>query len=120
MAKQTKDVLNIQTPIYIAPSGVNLTTFSCCNYSIPTSKIILGYFGQLIPEKGILLLLQAFGKLPEHYHLRLIGQCNEQMRNEFSEITRTAASRIQFMGHVDHASLPHAMQEYIFLLSHLL
>ncbi|WP_281757118.1 hypothetical protein, partial [Succinatimonas hippei] len=102
MAKQTKDVLNIQTPIYIAPSGVNLTTFSCCNYSIPTSKIILGYFGQLIPEKGILLLLQAFGKLPEHYHLRLIGQCNEQMRNEFSEITRTAASRIQFMGHVDH------------------
>ena len=110
LAKQTKDVLNIQTPIYIAPSGVNLTTFSCCNYSIPTSKIILGYFGQLIPEKGLLLLLQAFGKLPEHYHLRLIGQCNEQMRNNFSEIARTAASRIQFMGYVDHASLPHAMQ----------
>lgn len=110
LAKQAKSVFNIQTPIYIAPSGVNIATFSDCKYSIPTSKIILGYFGKLIPEKGIFLLLEAFRKLPERYYLRLIGQCDEHVRNNLCELAGNAASRIQFMGHVEHASLPHAMQ----------
>jgi glycosyltransferase involved in cell wall biosynthesis len=37
------------------------------------SSFVVGYLGRLLPQKGVLDLVEALARLPEHVHLRLIG-----------------------------------------------
>lgn len=60
-------------PVYVSPNlGVNLDDYNF--KKTPSSKIRIGYIGRLVPEKGILLLLNAFKKLPfKNKHLSITG-----------------------------------------------
>jgi glycosyltransferase involved in cell wall biosynthesis len=45
-----------------------------------SSSIIIGYLGRLVPEKGILDLIEALATLPPHVRLRLIGDGSQRQQ----------------------------------------
>jgi glycosyltransferase involved in cell wall biosynthesis len=42
-------------------------------FSVLGSPFVVGYLGRLVPQKGVLDLVEALPRLPEHVRLRLIG-----------------------------------------------
>jgi glycosyltransferase involved in cell wall biosynthesis len=57
--------------------------------------LMIGYIGRLVPEKGVLDLVEAIRRLPEHCHLRIVGEGAQ--RGAIAERIRTLdlAGRIE-------------------------
>ncbi len=107
---QAQKYLHLTVPSCVAPSGVNLSCFEGRPLAPHSPDIVIGYFGKIVAQKGINLLLESFRLLPACYHLRLIGKVEEKERNHLLSLAGEAASRIHFIGHVDHAHLADAMK----------
>ncbi|MDW8148942.1 MAG: glycosyltransferase [Roseiflexaceae bacterium] len=61
-------------PLTILPQfGVDPDLYAPAQRDYRTSTTVVGYIGRLVPEKGVLDLVEAVARLPETVHLRLIG-----------------------------------------------
>ena len=107
---QAQQYLRLNVPSCVAPSGVNISCFESRPIAPLSHDIVIGYFGKIIAQKGVNLLLESFRLLPASYHLRLIGKVEKEERNLLLALAGEAASRVQFIGHVDHAHLADAMK----------
>ena len=103
--------LNLEIPSLIAPSGVNIAAFSSQNKNLPSSEIILGYFGNVTEEKGVFLLADALRYLPKKYRLKCVGRVTSEARSEMLRRSGNDAQRINFTEHLSHAELPLAMSD---------
>lgn len=73
-----------------------------------TSHLVLLFSGQMIPRKGVDVLLRAFEKLCERHAdvaLRLLGDGEDRSQLE-ALVPTHLKSRIRFEGHVPQAQLP--------------
>lgn len=110
LQEQAQNKFHITVPSCVAPSGVNLSCFEGRPTALPSQEILIGYFGKIVAQKGVNLLLESFRLLPACYHLRLVGKVEEKDRSLLLSLAAEAASRVQFIGHVDHAHLAEAMK----------
>lgn len=110
LQEQAQNNLHLTVPSCVAPSGVNLSCFEGRPTALPGQEILIGYFGKIVAQKGVNLLLESFRLLPPSYHLRLVGKTEEKDRSLLLSLAGEAASRVQFTGHVDHAHLADAMK----------
>ena len=53
--------------------GVDPDLFHPANTPLPATPFRIGYFGRLVEEKGVLDLVEAVARLPEHARLIIIG-----------------------------------------------
>lgn len=61
-------------PLHTLPQfGVDPEQFHPSSTALPEQPFQIGYFGRLVESKGILDLLAAFARLPQHTRLTLIG-----------------------------------------------
>lgn len=61
-------------PLTILPQfGVDPDLYAPGQREYRTSMMVAGYIGRLVPEKGVIDLVEAVALLPESVHLRLIG-----------------------------------------------
>lgn len=61
-------------PVSVLPQvGVDPDIFSPAEPAAPRSSFVVGYLGRLLPQKGVLDLVEALAALPGHVSLRLIG-----------------------------------------------
>lgn len=110
LQSQAQKYLHLSVPSCVAPSGVNVSCFEGRPIAPPSQDIVIGYFGKIVAQKGVNLLLESFRLLPPWYHLRLIGKIEKEERNFLLSLAGDSASRVQFIGHVDHAHLADAMK----------
>ena len=103
--------LNLETPSLVAPSGVNIAAFSSRNQNIPSSEIVLGYFGNITEDKGIFLLADALRYLPKKYRLKCVGRVTPETRSEIFRRIENDTQRITFTGYLNPADLPSAMSD---------
>jgi len=103
--------LNSKTPTLVAPSGVNIAAFSSRNTNLPSSEIVLGYFGNITEEKGIFLLADALRYLPKNYRLKCVGRVTSETRTEMLRRIGNDPQRINFTGYLNPADLPNAMSD---------
>jgi glycosyltransferase involved in cell wall biosynthesis len=101
--------LNTETPSLVAPSGVNISAFSSRNINLPSSEIVLGYFGNITEEKGVFLLAEALHYLPNNYTLKCVGRVSSETRLEMLRRIGNDTKRINFTGYLNPADLPTAM-----------
>ena len=60
--------------LHILPQfGVDHEHFQPSSTPLPAAPFRIGYFGRLVPEKGVLDLVEALDRLPSHARLVLIG-----------------------------------------------
>ena len=109
LQQQATNLLQLETPSCVASSGVNLRHFSNCIPPVSHTEITLAYFGKVVAEKGVHMLLKAFSLLPPNYRLRIIGSTTADDREQLCFLAGDAQNRIEFTGHVPHAALPEAM-----------
>jgi len=57
-------------------AGQNVQTFKRSN----VQTFVVGYLGRLVPQKGLLDLVEALPLLPEHVHVRLIGDGGQKQQ----------------------------------------
>ncbi|WP_129626963.1 glycosyltransferase family 4 protein [Candidatus Oscillochloris fontis] len=63
-----------QGPISVIPQfGVDPEMFAQVASGTESNPFTIGYLGRLVPEKGVLDLIEALAGLPAHIHLRLVG-----------------------------------------------
>lgn len=75
--------------LHVLPQfGVDHEFFHPRSTPLPASPFRIGYFGRLVEEKGVLDLIEALARLPEHAHLRLIGS------GEYEAPIRAAIERL--------------------------
>jgi glycosyltransferase involved in cell wall biosynthesis len=61
-------------PLRVLPQfGVDHEFFHPAPAPLPPSPFRIGYFGRLVEEKGVLDLVEAVARLPQHAHLLIIG-----------------------------------------------
>jgi glycosyltransferase involved in cell wall biosynthesis len=60
--------------------GVDHELFRPAETPLPAEPFRIGYFGRFVAEKGVLDLIEAFARLPEHARLLLIGSGDLQSR----------------------------------------
>jgi glycosyltransferase involved in cell wall biosynthesis len=83
-------------------------------------QIVIGYFGRLIFDKGLGVLIQAMTHLPEGYRLRLIGSGPDHDRLQKLADDQGVTDRVEFLPAVRTGEVPKAMAEFdIFVLPSL-
>ncbi len=72
----------------------------------PQRPFTIGFFGRLVPEKGLQILLRAVVRLGGEWHLRLVG--NGSARAELAALAMTLgiSDRVDFTGQLPSAQLP--------------
>ncbi len=61
-------------PLTIVPQiGVDPEVFAPAPQQRDGATFVVGYLGRLVPEKGVLDLVEALAQLPRHVRLRLVG-----------------------------------------------
>ncbi len=103
-AKHILQTKKFKKPILILPQlGVNQEIFKPTHHA--TSAKTIGYLGRLVPEKGILLLLQAFNELiktfPE-WRLLIVGRGPEQKELEQFVHQNNLGMAVSFQPPVSH------------------
>jgi GT2 family glycosyltransferase len=96
LAKQMKEVFYLQSPMAVAPDGVNLDFFGGVGRQPRNQKII--YVGQLYPWKGTGTLVEAMQYLPIG-ELYLIGGSEERIQDLKEKAARLGVQgRVFFLG----------------------
>lgn len=76
-------------PLHILPQfGIDPELFHPAPTPLPRTPFRIGYFGRFIQAKGVLDLVEAVARLPQHVHLLLIG------RGELESRLRAAVARL--------------------------
>ena len=97
-----------EADIAIVPNGLNLQDYEAINsqslrakFNISENDTVLLFAGRIVPDKGILLLLQAFEKICQHrddIKLVIIGDQHSKAKGEIAEYqkqVREIANRLQ-------------------------
>ena len=92
------------------PYGVPSDFVGAARQKTSSCSLRLAYFGRLVPEKGVDILLQAVSRLPRDVELevQLYGSAPQEAREyrERLEILASADLRIRFCGTVNQSQLP--------------
>lgn len=117
ITNRIKTICFTDTKCVTVHNGINLKTFTPCSHLIHSSKdFTLIFSGRLIPEKGILPLIQAFKIITElqepiNIKLLILGSCslgnNYQKTSFLQQLTKEAEKigNITFTGYVDYAHI---------------
>lgn len=98
-------------PIEVIPPGLDESLYrpmdaSAMRKARGLDAFTIGYVGRLVPEKGLMTLLRAAGKLSGRWQLYLIGE-GSQAADLRSEAFRLGiADRVVFAGQVPHRDIP--------------
>jgi glycosyltransferase involved in cell wall biosynthesis len=77
--------------------------------NIPAKRVIFGYIGRLVEEKGLFTLFSALKSLHDvDWELYLIGggPLEDELRKRTSSLGHDMQNRIKFIGYVPHADAP--------------
>lgn len=73
----------------------------------PERPFTVGYFGRLVPEKGLHLVLDALAQLPDpHWRLELVGGGPERDNLQAQAVDLGIADRVQFTALVPSVEMP--------------
>lgn len=91
--------------------GVDVTSFQPGRPSAKREGVVVAYVGRLVPQKGILLLLEAFAQLPPDARLMLVG--NGPLKDEVLQKARTLGvdGRLELHEGVAHHEVPRYLQQ---------
>ena len=106
---QAQAEFGLRAPAHIAPGGVDIGMFGRRRASLPSSEVLVGYFGKIDEEKGALLLARALRFLPDRYRIRFVGDISEKDRERLLHLAGDAVSRIELKDKVSQAHLADAM-----------
>ncbi len=73
---------------------------------LPEGALLVGYVGRLVPEKGILDLVEAVARLGEEVHLAVAGAGTEEARIRARVRALGIAHRVHLLGPLTSAQLP--------------
>jgi glycosyltransferase involved in cell wall biosynthesis len=80
-AQEAADIIRrhgYRGPLSVVPQfGVDPQLFAPGEHppeSVNGGRFVVGYMGRLVPQKGVLDLIEALPSLPPHVHLRLVGE----------------------------------------------
>ncbi len=106
-------------PLTIVPQfGVDPALFSpapASSTSWPT-PVVVGYLGRLVPEKGLLDLLEAVAGLPATVHLRLVGDGTQRPELERRAAQLGLGSRLELRPAVGSTEVPTTLQSFDLLV----
>jgi glycosyltransferase involved in cell wall biosynthesis len=77
--------------------------------NIPDDRVIFGYMGRFVEEKGLLTLFSALKRLVDiDWQLLLVGggPLESELRKRVRAFGNEASNRIKFIGYVPHADAP--------------
>lgn len=75
--------------------------------SLKKDALYILFIGNLIPIKGVDILLNAFAQIPgDHIHLLIAGSGHERSRYEAMTSLLGLSSRVTFVGRIDHDLVP--------------
>jgi glycosyltransferase involved in cell wall biosynthesis len=83
---------------------------------LPWGEATVGFVGRLVPEKGVGDLLAAFGRLPAHVRLEIVGTGEERPRLEAQAATLGVGDRVTFRGAVPPAEMPEVYRSFSVLV----
>lgn len=109
LQEQAIEQFGLQVPSYVAPAGVDTDMFGQRRDAAPSSEVLIGYFGKMVEEKGVLLLAEALRFLPERYRIRFVGDISEKNKNLLLCAAGIASTRIELRGRVPQTELADAM-----------
>ncbi|NTW01059.1 MAG: glycosyltransferase family 4 protein [Oscillochloris sp.] len=101
-----------QGPTSVIPQfGVDPDMFAPLPESHPVAHFTIGYFGRLVPEKGVLDLVEALPGLPDHIRLRLVGDGVLRSQLLARATALGVAQRVELRPAVGSTAVPAAMAE---------
>lgn len=109
LQEHAMEQFKFHAPSYVASAGVDVAMFSRRAAELPSSEVLVGYFGKMVEEKGVMLLAETLRFLPERYRIRFIGSVSENNKSILLRVAGAGASRVEFTGRVQHTELVKAM-----------
>ncbi len=117
MVEHRRLLPDIESRCVVVPNGVDLTRFKPLDVDAKKSvrrsigadsaKPLIGYFGRLSPEKGVLELLHLHRRMPATSQLTLVvvgGAANKEEQRYERELHQCAADGVIFLGHQEDAA----------------
>ncbi|MFV9504825.1 MAG: glycosyltransferase family 4 protein [Oscillochloridaceae bacterium umkhey_bin13] len=99
-------------PLTIVPQfGVDPELFVPAPPRPATANVTLGYLGRLVPEKGVLDLVEALVGLPSHVRLRIIGEGTQRPLIEQRRAALGLMERIEILPAVGSTEVAAALQQ---------
>lgn len=91
--------------------GVDPEVFKAPTAKEPHGELLIGYVGRLVPEKGIMTLLEAVAALPGEWRLSLIG--DGPMRADLPRIVHSLglSERVTLVGGIPSEEVPHYLRQ---------
>jgi glycosyltransferase involved in cell wall biosynthesis len=74
--------------------------------SIPERPFTIGYFGRLVEEKGVEMLLDAVARLEGNWRLRMLGGGPLLPKLQAQAETHGIAERVEFVGQIPSTDMP--------------
>ena len=106
-----------QGPLTIVPQvGVDPELFQPRVAAQRSSLFTIGYLGRLVPEKGLLDLIEAMVGLPPHVQLRLIGDGSQRAVLEHRVAELGLRGRVTITPAVTSSAVPAALQSFDLLV----
>ncbi len=100
-------------PLTILPQfGVDPDLYapSHCNLSA-RRNLVVGYIGRLVPEKGVLDLVEAVARLPDTIHLRLIGDGALRPAIETRIAALNLGARVELLPSIPSTRVPDELRQ---------
>ena len=94
--------------IVMIPNGVDMTLMNLAPSKIPTGEFRLTTIANLIPGKGVDIIIQAMGRLENltDFSLSVIGDGPERERLEKLSASIGVAARVKFTGSISPTDIP--------------
>lgn len=115
LEEQARKALGFTGPILVESNGFNPELFyplplfdTAVPWPGPDDVFRLIYVGAMLRGKGVPELIDAMGKLPERFHLRIIGNPGGGIPKDCEELLAAipnSGNRIQFMGQIPQSEL---------------
>jgi len=93
-------------PLAVLPQFGTSETLFCPAKTWPPRPFTIGYFGRLVPEKGVAGLLRAAAQLAGDWRLRLVGDGADRGRLQDLARQLGIGDRVDFIGQLPSLALP--------------
>jgi glycosyltransferase involved in cell wall biosynthesis len=90
--------------------GVDMTAFRSAAPSVERTGFVVGYIGRLVPQKGLMILLEVLSRLPQDVRLVLVGR--GPLKDTIMEKARELSldGRLEIHEGVAHHEVPRYLQ----------